>query len=105
MTNCEAIRSLEWHNKNEKFNIPTKFSAQIIVNTKQIYVNIEEYYTKENLKSVFQTVLDDIIKYYIGTFAAIKIDNKTSALRWVFSKKVLILFYFIIKNKRRVGVF
>ena len=81
--NCESIRTLEWHNKTEKFNIPTKFSAQIIVNTKQIYVNIEEYYTKENLKSVFNAVLDDIIKYYIGTFETIKIDNKTSAPRLI----------------------
>lgn len=79
--NSDSLKSLEWHNKNEKINIPTKQSAQILANTKQIYSNIEEYYTKENLQSVFVGVLDDIIKYYLGTFQSISIENKTAAGR------------------------
>ena len=83
------IKNLEWHSKSEKLNIPTKFSAQILANTKQIFVNIEEYYTKENLVAVFQGVLADIIKHYLGVFENLAIENKTAAARYLFINKTV----------------
>ena len=54
------MEQLEWHNKHEKISIPTLYSSQIIINTKQMYTTIQDFLQEEDITKIFSQTLSDI---------------------------------------------
>lgn len=81
LINCKGLEQLEWKNKNEKFQIPSLYSAQILSNTKQMYSTIQDLIQEEEIIKVFSGVINDITVNYLGFFNTLKIESKIEALR------------------------
>jgi len=78
---CNDLKKMNWANTQEKINIPTKHSASILHNTRQIYKTIEDYLSKENLIEIFNVIFSDIKDYYLPIFQATSVESKLAAKR------------------------
>ena len=81
---CSKIEALGWHNPQENINIPTKFSAQILANSRTMYNQIEDFSIPEDLVNIFQIIVDEIADNYIIIFEKMNIQTRTTALRYFF---------------------
>jgi len=79
---CNELKKMNWANTQEKINIPTKHSASILHNTRQIYKTIEDYLSKENLIEIFNVIFSDIKDYYLPIFQATSVESKLAAKRY-----------------------
>jgi len=78
---CASIEKLGWHRPQENINIPTKFSAQILANTRTMYNSVEDFFIPEDLIKVFQQIVDDISDNYLAIFEKMTVESKTTAQR------------------------
>jgi vacuolar protein sorting-associated protein 54 len=78
---CTSISNLAWHNPQASLMLPTKFSAQILANTRSMYNSVEDYFLTEDLMKVFQQVVNDIAQNYLVIFENMNIQSKNTAQR------------------------
>lgn len=81
MSLCENLKKLDWNDPNEKINIPTKFSAQILTNVKSLLSNIEDYLLTDDLIKIFKNIIKDIFQYYLPIFENRKDLTETARSR------------------------
>ena len=78
---CENIEKINWHLATESVNIPTKFSAQILANTRTMYNSLEDYVDPDDLIKVFQQIINAIQKKYLAIFEKMQINSRITAQR------------------------
>ena len=79
---CTSISQLEWTNQTAKINIPTKFTAQILANTRTMSMNIEDYFLPEDLIAIFTKVFENLKTNYLKVFTALEIESRLVAQRY-----------------------
>ena len=72
---------MNWGNTEGKINIPTKSSASILHNIRQMYKNIEDVLFKEQLVALFAQIFLDLMENYIPIFENLEVENKLAAKR------------------------
>jgi len=78
---CNELKKMSWGNAQEKVNIPTKYSAGILHNTRQIYKTIEDFLSRDQLVEIFNVIFTDIKDYYLPIFDNTNIESKLAAKR------------------------
>jgi len=76
------LKKMNWGNAQEKVNIPTKYTASILHNTRQIYKTIEDYLSREHLIEIFNVIFSDIKDNYLPVFENTVIESKLAAKRY-----------------------
>lgn len=71
---------MEW-GVEEKINIPTKQSANILHTTWQFYRVVEEDLLQGHMLNLFKNILTDIKNHYLKIFKETKIENSLAAKR------------------------
>ena len=75
------LKNIGWGDPQGKVNIPTKSSAGILHNTRQMYKNIEDILIREHLIDVFNSIFKDLKEHFIPVFEGLPIENRIAAKR------------------------
>jgi len=78
---CTDLRHLNWGHNQLKVNIPTKSSASILHNIRQMYKSIEDVLFREQLVDLFESIFSDLKNNYLPIFEGLNIENKLAAKR------------------------
>ena len=78
---CKEFKFIKWGDSQGKINIPTKSSASILHNTRQMYKNLEDVLFREQLVDLFNAVFADIKAVYVPLFEQVDVENRLAAKR------------------------
>lgn len=77
---CKELLHLNW-GVEEKFVIPTKYTATILHSLRQLVQMIESVFSPEEMEKIFQHILDDITENFLRIFEETNMENELASKR------------------------
>lgn len=78
---ANELKKINWANAQGKTETPTKFTANILTNTKQMCKQIQAYLLQDQLIFISKCLLDDIKTSLLPVYENINVETRIAAKR------------------------
>ena len=78
----ESLKDIDWNSQKSRLNIPTKATAHILSDTKQMLLSVEDNLLHSEFLSILKEMLSNSLSSYISYYKEISIETKHGATKF-----------------------